>query len=435
MAGLACAQRLAGASIDFVVLEAADRVGGRVRTDYTVGRGSPCEIGALMIHGNRVITHDWMRELGLHTRRLPTMRRARLWYDGRLNRLPSPGNLLHRTIGLRAFYQGAISLPRKLREYRGPDLSVEEFLERQKALPGARSIMELLYAHAYNAEASDVGVRGIGSEAAVAEEEFGYANFQVVEGYEALLSRRSASLRDRIRLGARVTAIRLSADGVRVEAGLNGGSKAFDAKRVVVTLPVGVLKADAVGFDPPLPQEKRDAIKAVGFGDAIGVALGLRGGNLVERLGDFGVLYGSGASTFHRLHVGVSNPPSVVCALTVGREARRRAGLNDGEVAEATLEELASILPSGVSPGAVAACAVARWTTNPFVRGGYSYLPVGADLRFRRALAAPVGGVLFFAGEATHAGGESGTVHGAIETGYRAAQEVLQSLRLGPGVG
>jgi monoamine oxidase len=433
MAGLACAQKLAGASVDFLLLEAADRVGGRVRTDYTVGRGSPCEIGALMIHGKRVVTHEWMREFGLHARPLPTMRRARLWCNGRIERLPSPGNLLHRTIGLRAFYQGAVSLPRKLKEYAGPDLSLAEFLEREKALPGARSIMELLYAHACNADARDVGVRGPGSEAAVAEEDFGYANFQVVEGYEALLSRRSASLQGHLRLSTRVTAIRRSADGVRVDAEADGGTKEFRAKRVVVTLPLGILKAEAVVFDPPLPQEKRDAIQAVGFGDAIGVALRLQGGNLVDRLGDFGVLYGSGASTFHRLHVGVRDAPPVLCTFTVGREARRRAGLDDREAAQATLAELASILPSGVNPGEVAAYAVARWTNNPFVRGGFSYLPVGADVRLRRALAAPVDGILFFAGEATHAAGESETVHGAIETGYRAAEEVLQSLRAPSG--
>jgi monoamine oxidase len=429
MAGLACVQKLTEASTDLLLLEAANRVGGRVRTDFAVGRGLPCEIGAFMIHGKRVITHEWMREFGLHARSLPTMRRARFWCNGRVERLPLPGNIFHRTIGLRAFYQGGISLPRKLKEYDGPDLSLGEFLKRERVLPGARSIVELLYAHLSAANADDVGVRGPGSEAALADEEFFYTNFHVVEGYEALLSGRMTPLRDHLRLKTRVTSIHRSRDGVRLEAEVNGASEEFLAKRAVVTLPLGILKADAVAFDPPLPEDKQEAIRRIAFGDVIVVALRLRGGNLVDRLGDFGVLYGRGASSFHRLYVGIRNPPPILSAFTSGREARRRAALDDEGVVQATLEELKSILPAGVDPGEVEDYAIARWTHDPFVRGGYSYLPIGADLRHRLALAAPVDGVLFFAGEATHTAGEPATVHGAIETGYRAAQEVAQSLQ------
>ena len=289
--------------------------------------------------------------------------------------------------------------------------------------------MELLWGHAYCADADAVGVRGPGSEAALATEEFGYSNFQVVEGYETLLSRRSARFKERLRLNTQVTGIRRSPEGLRVEAQLAAGTTEFHAKRVVVTLPLGILKANAVAFDPPLPKEKQEAIVAIAFGDAIVVALRLRGGNLAERVGDFGVLYGRTASTFYRLYVGARNPPPVLGAFVVGKEARRRSSLSDAEAVQATLDEFKSVVPSDVDLGEVETYAIARWTTDPLIRGGYSYLPVGTDIGLRRTLAAPVDGVLFFAGEGTHTAGESASVHGAIETGYRAAKEVLQSLR------
>jgi monoamine oxidase len=316
-----------------------------------------------------------------------------------------------------------------MKRYSGPDLSLARFLDQERPLPGARRIVELLYAHAAAADPEEVGIRGTGSEAAAASEDFGYNNFQLVEGYDELAARRSASFRDRVRLNTRVTGIRYDGGGVRIDASSDEGVLEVRARCAVITLPLGVLKAEDVVFDPPLPEGKRDAIRSTGFGDATVILIRLRRGNLFERLGDFGILWGGGATTFHRPYVGVKGIPPVLSAFVVGREARQRAALSDADAAEATRAELEGVLPSNMHTGEVEAFAVGRWTSNPFVRGGYSFLPVGADLRQRRALAAPVAGVLFFAGEATHTGGESATVHGAIATGYRAADEALQLLR------
>ncbi len=430
MAGLACSQRLQQAGVDFLVLEAADRVGGRVQTNSSLGGGRPFEIGALMIHGTQVVTHAWLREFGLHARPLPTTKRARFWRDGHLERLPLPGNLLHRTIGLRAFYQGAFILPKRLSAYDGPDVSLAEWLARQDALPGAKLLVNLLYAHASAADADALGVRGPAEETALASEEFGYRNFQVVEGYDALVSRRAAPLMDRIRLRTIVTAIGRWAGGVRIDTmGPDGLGGEVRAKRAVITLPLGVLQAETVAFDPPLPEAKRDAIRAIAFGDAMVILLRLRDSDLAARLGDFGLLWGEGPTSFHRPYVGTHHPPDILDGFLVGREARRRATLSDDEVRDLTLEDLRAILPPSVRVGQVDGYACSRWPVHPFVRGGYSFLPPGGTVDHRRALAAPVDGVLFFAGEATHTHGEPATVHGAIETGYRAASEAIESLR------
>ncbi len=429
-AGLACAQRLHEAGVDFLVLEAADRVGGRIQTNFTLGGGRPFEVGALMIHGKHVVTHEWIREAGLHARPLPTTRRARFWINGHVERLPLPGNLLHRTIGLRAFYQGAFTLPKRMLAYDGPDVSLAEWLEKETALPGAKLLVNLLYAHASAVDADTLGVHGPAAETALAAEEFGYHNFQVVEGYDRLLERRSAPLRSRIRLKTRVTAVARYPGGVTVETmGPDGQESELRAKRVVVTLPLGVLKSEVVSFDPPLPEAKRAAIRAIGYGDAMIILLKLRGSDLAQKLGDFGLLWGEGPTSFHRPYVATRDPPAILDGFLVGREARRRAALPDRDVQEMTYQELRDIVPPSVHVGEVAAFACSRWPVHPFVRGGYSFLPPGGTLEHREALAAPVDGLLFFAGEATHTHGEPATVHGAIETGYRAAAEVIQSLR------
>jgi monoamine oxidase len=429
VAGLACASSFMQAGVDYVILEAANRMGGRVRTDYSVAK-RPFEVGALMIHGKQVVTHAWLREFGLHARPLPMLQCFRFSRNGKIERLPiSIRNLLHPTIGLRAMYQGGVILPKKLMRYTGPDISLEQFLEQEHPLPGARLLVELLEAHAAAADLDTVGVRGSASEAAVRKEEFGYSNFQVVEGYEALLSRRVNSLAERVRLRTRVSTIRQCQGGVRIEAEDESERTAeFRAKRAIITLPLGVLKTDTVTFDPPLPDNKRRAINAIGFGNAMVVLLRLQGGNLVERLGDFGALWGGGPTSFHRPYVATKDPPRVLQAFMVGREAVRRASLSDLDVVEATKDELRSILPPSVDPGEIGTFAVERWVGNPFVKGGYSFLPKDATLDDRLELASCEDDVLFFAGEATNTEGEAGTVHGAIETGYRAAEQVIRSL-------
>lgn len=66
------------------------------------------------------------------------------------------------------------------------------------------------------------------------------------------------------------------------------------------------------------------------------------------------------------------------------------------------------------------------WQSDPFSRGAYSYAKVGAGGAQAR-LAAPVENTLFFAGEATDTSGYNGTVHGAVASGYRAAEEIVRA--------
>jgi monoamine oxidase len=415
--------------VDFLVLDAADRVGGRALTDHGLAGGHPLELGALMVHGRRAATHSWIRELGLDARRLPVLQRALFAREGRIASFPAMALPFHPAFGLGAVYQGAVGIPKALRRYRGPDLSLAAFLDRVGAKPAAREMVTLLASHAAAADPDEIGVLGPAEEASLAAEEFGYANFQVLQGYSALAQRRSSPFAGRLRLNTRVTRVSYSPSGVTLEA-LGGGqwTHSFTGERAVVTLPLGVLKGRDVEFDPPLPPEKRRAIDLLGFGNALLVHLRLGVGNLRRRLGDFALLWGEGPSTFHRPYVGIQDRPQIVTAFTVGREALARSRLSAEEVVEVTMAELEGVLPPGVDPGTPEAYLVKAWPADPFSRGGYSFLPPGTGVAERRALAAPVDGVLFFAGEATHTGGESSTVHGAIETGYRAAEEVLRGL-------
>jgi monoamine oxidase len=225
-----------------------------------------------------------------------------------------------------------------------------------------------------------------------------------------------------------VTHVLTSDDGVRVRARTSEGEEEYRARTAVITVPLGVLKAGAITFDPPLPDSKRRAIERIAFGDGYALSMRLRGGTMRERLGSFSLLWGGTASTFYRPYVGLNAPVEIVTAFTVGREARRRAALGREALIEATMAEWAELVPAGVTLGTVEESDVHLWTLDPWTRGAYSFLPPGAALADRQELGKAVGGRLFFAGEATNLTGESATVSGAIESGERAAEEALAAL-------
>jgi monoamine oxidase len=146
-----------------------------------------------------------------------------------------------------------------------------------------------------------------------------------------------------------------------------------------------------------------------------------------------------GARGFDFLHVegaafsplwratGPGEPP-VVTAWAGGPAASRLPAADDQRL-RAAVASLARGL--GLRPAAVlqdlAGWRIFDWDSDPFSRGGYSFVaPGGRDLPAE--LAAPIDGTLFFAGEAAHTGGQTGTVHGALETAERAVREITARL-------
>jgi monoamine oxidase len=432
-AGLAAAERLVAGGRRVVVLEASDRVGGRALTDYRLGGGIPLELGAQMVHGRTAVTHSWIAREGLTTRLLPLYQRSRLVVDRRVASYPWLALPFHPVAGLRATYDGFVRLPRQIDAARSPDQSLTRFLDQRKVHPAARLMITILYAHVYAAEPDDIGVLGPAEEYRAVGEPYGFRNFQLNEGYSALVERVAAPLAERIRRNHPVTAVEVTSSGVNVRAtNPTGTPTEFQAMAAIITVPLGVLKSGTIAFDPTLPEEKLRAIDRIAFGDAYALQVRVHGGTLRERLGDFGLVWGGTPASFYRPRVGLGDAGAeFVTAFTVGREARRRAHLPDDDLVAATLAEWTEVLPAGVTLGTVDGSAVHRWSTDPWVRGGYSYLPPGVGLAERRALAAPVDGRLFFAGEATDVAGQSSTVAGAIATGTRAAEEFLA---VDPGV-
>ncbi len=243
----------------------------------------------------------------------------------------------------------------------------------------------------------------------------GEGDFRVVEGYNHLHDYWAEGLD--IRLNSQVTRIDWRESLVKVYT-QNGDI--FEAEKVLITLPLGTLKADTVEFVPSLPAEKQTAIDQLLMGPALKVMF-----RFAERITPEGIvaLYSKG------------NPPmwwtptpqpvkgdQVWMALATGNWAREL--LRDGEdvALDYALETLRSEL--NIPDLTPIDRAIQNWTADEYALGGYSVVPPGAN-GMREQLGLPIQNRLFWAGEATAPNHWASTVHGALFSARRAVDEML----------
>jgi len=241
----------------------------------------------------------------------------------------------------------------------------------------------------------------------------GKQDFRIVEGYNRLHDYLAQGAD--IRLNTVVTAVRWGETPIRIET---RAGETYTAERVLITLPLGVLQADRVQFDPPLPAEKRGAIHALAMGRGLKIAFSF----------DHAPAPGIEALyTPHNPPMWWSPDPRVWLCFCTGAWYDELIG--DGEAA-AINRAFAVFKHELNQPDLTYASArLIDWTRDEFALGAYSSTPVGA-VGARERLGAPIDDRLFWAGEAAAPQPYAGTVHGAYVTGLRAAQELFAAFDL-----
>lgn len=420
-AGLSAARHLAEASCRVTILEARERVGGRI---HTIPDGvAHLELGAEFVHGEPAATLDLLEEAGLQREVIEPV------HFGVVNGRMAPTDMMDDD------WHELLRLARRQQA----DLTVEEFLRdataRNPALADAAEFMRTLLQGFDAADPRRASLRVIVQEWS-GDTGVTAGQGRVVEGYGALVAHLTASL-DRslvsLRTGCQVRGIRWSPDGAEVTYGTDGGST-MQAAAVIVTLPLSILQLDqgqpsAVWFDPPLTTKAR-AIAGLAVGPVHRVLLrypqspweALLGGE--AKPGSF--LHAPG-QPFRTFWTGPAGSPWLTAWSGGPPAARLGAGSADSIVGQAIVSARAMFSSAGHRPADPVETRFHDWQRDPFAMGAYSYVTAGAE-DARARLAAPVEGVLFFAGEATEASGESATVAGALMSGERAAAEYVRSL-------
>ena len=435
-AGLAAAAELAHTGLSVTILEARDRIGGRMFTKRDPVLQIPIEFGAEFIHG--LPPEIWQP---LQQRNIDIVEvEGDQWCfsEGRL-------------CGCEFFSQVDHIL--KKMDANAPDESFLNFLNRN--FPDSTSDCEfhdarkraLSYVSGFNAAYPDrVGVHWLVQGMRAEEHIEGDRAFRSKDGYGGLLDiflERLAKAGVMIQSETVVESVKWAPGQAQITARRAGELCTFASGRVLVTLPLGVLKATtddqgAVHFVPPLSTAKLEALTKLEMGKVIRITLRFRSRfweklsaptNNANTLSGMSFLF-SEDDWFPTWWTMMPENQPIITGWAPSRCAERLSGKSDDFIIKRALQTLGNLLNVNSQDLAqqLETSYFHDWGMDPFSRGGYSYGAVGADAA-QKALASPLENTLFFAGEATDTTGHNGTVHGAIASGKRAAREILHDFK------
>jgi monoamine oxidase len=434
VAGLAAARALSLAGFDVTVLEARDRIGGRIHTLRDPHNGFPIELGAEFVHGSPPETLEIAKRARLDL----VQTENRHWY---LNH----GNVTDSG----EFWSKLEDVMEQMKQVRSRDLSFAEFLaryNRKHELGEAKEIAALYVAGFHAAHIDRIGVLGLNKANAAAESIGDDKQFRIAKGYGLVaqsLYEDAIAAGARVHLNSPVKVITWRKDFVDMSVASPETERRYQARRAVVTLPLGVMQSDlgnegAVEFSPLL-KTKSKAARQLAMGQASRVVFRFR-----ERFWERLKLPADDGSTkdlsqlafIHAPREAVPTwwtqaptPAPMLVGWAGGSHAEQLLAENRKDLIGEGLDSMSRIfrIPRAEIEALVESSHTHNWSSDPFSRGAYSYVPVGA-LAAQNELGRTEADTLFFAGEATNTEGHSGTVHGAIASGIRAANEIINTV-------
>ena len=411
IAGLAAARSLAAAGQSVILLEARDRIGGRLLTVRDSSTYLPIELGAEFVHGRPPELLDLIREAGLTV------------YE-------RTGDFIcfeNGKLGDCAFFGEAFDLLEDLPA--SPDMTFSEFLA-QKHLPEHIAMRAKAYVEGFNAaDANRIGTAALRRQQQAEHEIEGDCSFRIIEGYDRL----AAYVHDRflaagglLHLKTPVASISWRSGEVRV-ATSNPDIPEVHAARAVVAVPLGVLQSGTFRIIPE-PQDSVAAARKLAMGTAVRISLVFRERFWEPSSPNLSFLFAqeSMPPTWWTAAPNVS--PTLTGWLAGPRALRVPIGAplpSGGALKDQALATLATIFKRNDLPALLTSFHTHDWQSDPYSLGAYSYAPAGA-LGASDDLAVPVENTLYFAGEHTDTTGHWGTVHAALRSGLRAASQILE---------
>lgn len=405
IAGLAAARMLTDEGASVVVLEAANRIGGRIHTDRSLGL--PLELGAGWIHGpqsNPISPLAAEVDLGTFVTDDDSFQLYRR--DGQLVADRHVEEGIARLEALQERIDGELDVDMDLRA------AVQRFDPDALRDPVTQWMLS-----AY-VEFSTGGPLGELSALFFDEDEtFAGADVILPDGFDRVLTPLAHGLD--VRLRQDVERIQYQSDGVTVTTSQGN----VRARHCICTLPLGILQAGSVRFDPLLPSQHLRAISRIGMGQVSKLALRFEEPFWPDDVQYFGAMSDPVGRWSYILNTSTFSDVPALVLVSLGSYAPEVEQLDDHAAIADGMAVLRDMFGTQVS--APTDFAMTRWSRDPLAFGAYSFAKVGSSPADFEAFAEPVASSLHFAGEHTlfeyH-----GTAHGAYLSGLRAAQAITK---------
>ena len=395
-AGLYAAYILKSKGIDFQILEASASFGGRLGKLEGFAN-FPIDLGAQWLHGKNNILGDLIQKS--NTKTSLDESNTVYWYNNQL----------------------VSSIPQNTQIFDGdnlPDISYKDYAI-QKGLGNEYKYIIENIAGDQGAAASRISVFGNNKD----EENWnsGLDDFKFEETFFDLIDKQiAAHVKDKIQFNSIVKKIDYSQTEITVT---DQNNKKYSANKVILTVPITILKSGDIQFIPALPNEKTTAFSKIGMDAGMKVFL-----KFSSKFFDQNIIGGTISAAYADDSIGKAQNDNVLLAFIMGEQAEYLTSLgSDAAITNALLQELDTMYV-GQATALFVSSHVQNWTTNPFVRGAYSYSTIGMG-DARNIATQSVNKKIYFAGEAMNLNGHHQTVHGAIETGYREVINILNDLK------
>lgn len=390
------------------IIEASDTYGGRIKelkgfADFDI------EIGAEEIHGKRSKWHD-----------IVSSTNASLFTGGRneVDFVMLGTNLVDEDSAMsKDAYVKAEDAIGSVINYSGAEINCEAYAISKGVDAEGLPYFNALIGNEYGANASKLSALGISAEEHLWTS--GDTNYNVANrSYYSILSEKFSDAISHIRYHTQIKSIDYSQEIITLTDQLGN---IYSADKVIVTVPLSILKAEDINFVPDLPAAKKDAISKIGMGNGMKIILKFN-----TRFWDAntGSIYGNGPVPEYWYVAKGRGNDHVLTAFIMGEKAAYLSSEGDNAI-NIVLADLDNMYGAGVATSSILDSHIEDWTKNPFIKGSYSFATEGGIINLRTELAASVNKKIYFAGEATHTEGHNSTVHGAIETGEKAISEII----------
>ena len=435
IAGLSAASDLAVAGLETIVLEARDRIGGRIYTIYDDSVGVPVELGAEFVHGNPREILDLAKSAGLEA----VETKGHSWYLNNVGGLAPSGDEPPGS------GDGLWEIARAYTASRRPDISFHDFLrlpETAQVADQEKEWAKRFISGFHAAEPQKAGIYGLVETQEAEESIGGFTSHRIPRGYSELarfLKEQSQEHGAKFLFDNVVTSIEWGRQPIGITTRSAEAQDFFyEAEAVVITLPVSILKKKpaspgCVMFSPAISQTLT-AIDKIEMGYVRRVTLAFKEKWWVDALkkidprkSHLGFLFGQNVP----VSVWWTAEPSAAALLTGwvgGPKAIEMGNLTDDQFIDLAVTSLSRVFQGGESAleSQFIRGFTYNWNEDPYSAGSYSYPGVGGS-NSPAHLAKPLNDRLYFAGEATNTG-HWGTVHGAIQSGRRAARQIISGL-------
>ena len=399
-AGLYAAYILQENGVDVTVLEASAVIGGRIRKNDSF-TNFPIDLGAEWIHGQKSLLCKWAKKMDHDT--FLDNSDLLVWLDGRLQKTePADDSELDKLM----------TAIEKLDNEDLSDISLQQWASNEGFNTRLDNVLEYM-AGEEGTSASRLGIKA-----------FAAANNQWSAGEKDFKFKRSfydfindwliKSVQNKVEINKIVKSIDYSGAMVTVET---VDSSIYSADKVIVTVPIPILKDGDIDFIPALPANKTAAIAKMSMDAGMKIAM-----KFSQKFWTNSVIGGEKSASYLDSGFGKDNPEHIYTAFVMGEKAEYLSSLGQGAIAE-LLQELDSIYNNTATSSYLDGI-IMDWSQEPYIRGAYSYATVGLG-DSRKILAESLADKVYFAGEATHFEGHHQTVHGAMKTAYREIEKIL----------